>query len=100
MIDPDTNEVWVDDLWTERPQFVHDCGGCVFQGTYKGFDLYTCMDSYIARYDNDGPDYLSSMTLGGFLEVMSLVETNRPRVKKPCPGCAEPCGQCDQEALD
>ena len=22
------------------------------------------------------------------------------RQRKPCPGCAEPCNQCDQEALD
>jgi hypothetical protein len=22
------------------------------------------------------------------------------RDRKPCPGCAEPCGQCDAEALD
>lgn len=98
MIDPETNEVWVDDMWGESPQWQHDCEGCQFQGTFKGYDLYTCLDSFLARFGNDGPNYLSTFSMASIFEA--ILVRGWAHSRKPCPGCAEPCGQCDQEALD
>lgn len=61
----------------ETPQFEHDCYKCVFLGRYtakgddgfdrasKEYDLYVCdtstLPTVIARYGNDGPEYLSGI---------------------------------------
>lgn len=64
---------------TTKPNFVHDCEGCIFLGTYEwekqSFDLYTCKQgvnwpTVIARFSSDGPDYLSG------LEIAIQLETN------------------------
>ena len=81
----------------------------MFQGKLGSYDLYTCHDSFLARYGDDGPEYLSSMTLSTFIEAVNhspwdntLMDglVREGQGPKPCPGCAEPCGQCNQEALD
>lgn len=61
---------------TDKPKFTHDCGNCIFLGTYKGgvfidstekdlYDLYFCQQSghptVIARYGNEGSQYQSGM---------------------------------------
>lgn len=50
-----------------EPSFVHDCEVCTFLGCHKAekgtFDLYYCGQAYltvIARYGDNGPDYLSA----------------------------------------
>lgn len=44
-------------------QFEHDCDNCVFLGNALEADLYVCVGSMnttvIARYGDDGPDYIS-----------------------------------------
>lgn len=53
-----------------EPRFQHDCDACRFLGTYFDHDVYVCMNystdrahgSVIARYGDDGPDYLSTQT--------------------------------------
>lgn len=42
-----------------KPQFQHDCERCTFHGVFQGHDVYTCSDSVIARFGDDGPDYKS-----------------------------------------
>ena len=44
------------------PSYQHDCDCCRFLGVYKGHDLYHCedQDTFIARYSDDGPDYIST----------------------------------------
>jgi hypothetical protein len=60
---------------TEKPFFFHDCDRCEFLGGvnlntllngYRRFDIYVCsstqghnLDSILARYGNNGPEYLS-----------------------------------------
>ena len=53
------------------PKFTHDCTICVFLGTVqiarKDYDLYYhpgSMETVIARFGNDGPEYLSGMSSG------------------------------------
>lgn len=41
------------------PQFKHDCDRCRFVGIIHGRDCYTCGDSVVMRFGNDGPDYQS-----------------------------------------
>ena len=57
------------------PRFEHDCKKCHFLGQYEKYDLYWCetpselktLDSLLARYGNDGPEYLSSCPPGAFI---------------------------------
>ena len=48
---------------TTKPQLTHDCEACTFlggkivDGTF--YDYYTCNESIIARFGNDGPEYAS-----------------------------------------
>jgi hypothetical protein len=42
-----------------EPQFTHDCDNCKFVGIINGMDVFTCGNSILARYGNDGPDYAS-----------------------------------------
>lgn len=47
-----------------QPKFVHDCEACVYLGEHEGEDLYYCAKSIqtvIARYGNEGSDYMSGM---------------------------------------
>lgn len=48
-----------------KPAFEHDCETCVFLGHHDGHDLYyhpsMTMDTLIARYGDDGPDYRSGI---------------------------------------
>lgn len=48
----------------KTPLFTHDCNNCEFLGTFENHDLYFCdiEQTVIARYGNDGPDYMSGMT--------------------------------------
>ena len=41
------------------PQFKHDCFHCRFVGIIHGHDCYTCGDSVVMRFGDDGPDYQS-----------------------------------------
>lgn len=51
------------------PQFTHDDSeNCVFLGHFEGHDLYVHhkgYPTYIARYGNDGPDYITGAFLVG-----------------------------------
>jgi hypothetical protein len=48
-----------------RPTFAHDCNSCEFVGQARGYDVYICRafnksrPSVLARYGNEGPDYIS-----------------------------------------
>lgn len=41
--------------------YKHDCGKCVFLGSYRGKDLYCCPSekTIVIRYGDDGSDYNS-----------------------------------------
>lgn len=41
------------------PKFTHDCEACKFHGHMQGHDVYTCRDSFVLRYGDDGPEYQS-----------------------------------------
>lgn len=41
------------------PVFQHDCNDCVFQGHFRGHDVYKCLNTFLARYGDDGPEYTS-----------------------------------------
>lgn len=67
------------------PQFQHDCNKCVFLGrheshkTQKPLDLYVCaregvIDTVIARYGNDGPEYSSGLIFATRGIIPELVE--------------------------
>jgi hypothetical protein len=47
-------------------RFKHDCDVCVFLGEHEEADLYFCGEpenyTVIARYSDDGPDYVSDVT--------------------------------------
>lgn len=48
-----------------KPLYEHDCDNCVYRGTIKERDVYTCNSklfgmTVIVRYSSDGPDYSSS----------------------------------------
>jgi len=47
----------------EQPKFIHDCDNCIFLGIYEEYDLYYCDNepTIIARYGDNGPDYMSGM---------------------------------------
>lgn len=42
----------------EQPRYTHDCDVCQFVGTIGPFDIYSCY-GLVARFGNDGPEYLS-----------------------------------------
>jgi hypothetical protein len=47
-------------------RYIHDCKKCVFLGCYEEYDLYVhwddCEKSVIARYGNDGSQYISGLS--------------------------------------
>lgn len=50
----------------QQPRFKHDCTACAYLGRHLSFDLYWCdqngmLPTAIARYGNNGPDYLSGL---------------------------------------
>jgi hypothetical protein len=46
------------------PQFVHDCGGCMFLGRYLKYDIYLCPNcddgSVVVRFGDEPSEYTSS----------------------------------------
>lgn len=59
----------------QKPRFKHDCTGCTFLGHYddgdEKRDIYWCcspsdpiLDSIIARFGDDGPEYRSQLPPG------------------------------------
>lgn len=57
-----------------KPKFQHDCKACYFIRNVNGYDVYTCNGSIIARYGNDGPDYVS-MPVEMFVRMWKENET-------------------------
>lgn len=52
-----------------EPIHEHDCPVCTYLTTLDGYDLYVCINEHhphfsscIARFDDDGPAYVSSPT--------------------------------------
>ena len=47
-----------------HPKWTHDCEACEYIGSMHSdrglLDWYTCNDSVIARYGDDGPEYWST----------------------------------------
>lgn len=39
--------------------FNHNCDSCKFLGVFDGHDLYSCLETVLARYSDDGPAYKS-----------------------------------------
>lgn len=70
------------------PHFEHDCKMCVYLGDYvsKGviYDLYVCsykdmiIDTLIARYSSDGPDYCSGIY---FTRTIPMIEEAYERAR-------------------
>lgn len=53
-----------------EPRYSHDCAGCVFLGISEEADLYYCdqgdsLKTIIARYSDEGPDYISGIAFAG-----------------------------------
>ena len=68
-----------------EPRYTHSCSKCTFLGQYNEYDLYHCiqvggMPTVIARYSDDGPDYMSGLRGAepGLNLVTSKVETCIP----------------------
>jgi hypothetical protein len=70
----------------EKPYYTHDCNKCVFLGGWRGkqtaedrglqnYDLYVCGDNVVARYGDDGPEYISGMEFVGM--VYPLTEAKK-----------------------
>lgn len=57
------------------PTYIHDCRCCTYLGKHNGMDLYYCpqggFPTVIARYGNDGPDYLSGMVGAGYIRALN-----------------------------
>jgi hypothetical protein len=77
-----------------RPAYQHDCDVCQFLGSYKHdekwYDLYYCErcddGTVLARYGDDGPDYLSLMLhvllYVGLKSDDPLVEAARRQIRR------------------
>lgn len=68
-------------------RYTHDCTSCTPLGEFNEFDLYHCgqgghRPTVIARYGNDGPEYLSGMDS---VHTPSLVEAQKRAVEKGLP---------------
>jgi hypothetical protein len=61
-------------------RYEHDCDNCVFLGQFENADLYVCahnniIDTVVARFSDDGPDYLSGLTFAyAYGEDLSIEE--------------------------
>lgn len=47
------------DITLILPRYNHDCGICRFVGQLGPYDCYTCGDSVVMRFDDDGASYQS-----------------------------------------
>lgn len=57
----------------DKPRFTHDCATCVYLGRFGDYDLYhhaTGIETVVARYGSDGPDYTSGL----YTNIPALVE--------------------------
>lgn len=49
-----------------KPRYEHNCDVCTFLGTHEEYDLYFCpqsgMPTVIARYGNEGANYMSGLS--------------------------------------
>lgn len=66
-------------------RFKHDCDICVFLGQFNEYDLYFCDAGFatvIARYGDDGPEYMSGMTFARNKECMPLYEAKQRAIKE------------------
>jgi hypothetical protein len=65
----------------QKPRFIHDCKNCIFLGRHHEYDLYFCAqdfsDTVIARYSDNGPDYLSSLKMMVVSNSVLLVAKKR-----------------------
>jgi hypothetical protein len=68
---------------SSAPRFLHDCEECVFLVHYAGHDLYRCEQggwrpTIVARFGDDGPDYVSGpvVQVGGL--VLSVHDPHNP----------------------
>ena len=65
---------------TTEPALTHDCTACTFKGgkiiDNKFYEFYTCNESLIARFGNDGPEYIS----------MPKKHSHTHRILKEAPG--------------
>lgn len=68
------------------PRYFHDCeiaidgSGCIFLGQYEKYDLYAhyvegVVQTPIARYGNDGPEYASGNSFVG--KIPAITEAHR-----------------------
>lgn len=60
------------------PRYTHDCDDCKPLGEFGEYDLYYCAKGHptvIARYGDDGSEYLSGMSFVG--KVDELTEAHR-----------------------
>jgi len=60
----------------DPPRFEHDCRCCTYLGQFGAHDLYSCnrhgrIDTLIARYGNDGPDYVSGFEVIPYNRLMT-----------------------------
>jgi hypothetical protein len=69
------------------PRYTHDCDTCLYLGNFEGADLYVCdneQTTYIARYANGGPDYVSTrldiLQLTGYMAWPPILEARRRHV--------------------
>lgn len=61
------------------PTFVHDCERCTFLGHERRHDLYFCTQggiakTIIARYGDDGPEYMSGLGLVDLEPVLMVAK--------------------------
>lgn len=64
------------------PRYQHDCDNCRFLGEYGPDDLYVCANdgkanTVIARYGDEGPQYISGLIFAHRNLTQSLVEAKR-----------------------
>jgi len=69
----------------EKPLYQHHCEVCVFLGHYRAHDLYFCPQyelrpTILARYGNDGPEYISGIPFAEYDPIMrAALERARER---------------------
>ncbi len=71
-----------------KPRFAHDCENCVFLGSHGQHDLYFCRGgvhpTVIARFGNDGPDYMSGLAVAHLIPELAEAE-RRARLENLLP---------------
>lgn len=70
------------------PEYEHDCPNCTFLGKFEDdeviFDLYYCgnpMQTVVARYSDDGPKYVSGISVAKSNLEPSLTEALKRAIK-------------------